>query len=319
LKDRLNLGFDVFYIQNEDLLMLKSLAPSSGFSNEISNVGALENKGFEFTLNAIPIKTRTINWDINFNISADKNKVTKLYEDMTEIYNLGGWTNNEIQREGNIFLGKSLNTIYVYQFDRIVQESDMDYVHSLQLGSRIIKPGDLLPKDRNGDHIINDLDRYIAGKSTPDFYGFFSTNLNYKNLGININTNFSVGAKRISSLYETLMSSYGNGGAHIDLLNRWSPEHTNTDIPRAYSEGGRFNLFETDWALQDASYLRLSEVTLYYNLPADWLRKIFISSLRVYVTGDNLALFSNYKGYDPDSGDWYPSSRKYVFGLNISF
>lgn len=318
-KDRINLLFDVFHIQNEDLLMMRSMASTSGYSNQISNVGALQNRGVELTLNAVPVQTRDFYWDINFNISADRNKVTKLFDNMTEIYNVGGWSNNEIQREGNIFLGESLNNIYVYKFDRIVQESDMDYVNSLQLGSRIVKPGDILPLDKNGDNIINDQDRYIVGKTTPDFYGGISTNFSYKGIGLLINTKYSKGAKKISYLYETLMSSNGNASAHADLVNRWTPENTNTIIPRAYSEGGRFNLSETDWAVQDASYFRISELTLYYNLPAKWLKTIYMEKIRVYFTGNNLALFSNYKGYDPDSGDWYPSSKQYVVGLNISF
>ncbi len=200
-----------------------------------------------------------------------------------------------------------------------MQESDMDYVNSLQLGSRIVKPGDILPLDKNGDNIINDQDRYIVGKTTPDFYGGISTNISYKGIGLLINTKYSKGAKKISYLYETLMSSNGNASAHADLVNRWTPENTNTIIPRAYSDSGRFNLSETDWAVQDASYFRISELTLYYNLPAKWLKTIYMEKIRVYFTGNNLALFSNYKGYDPDSGDWYPSSKQYVVGLNISF
>lgn len=319
LKNRIDFALDFFKINNEDLLMQRSTAPSSGYLNKIDNVGAMENKGVEFSFNASVIETKDFTWNLSFNIASDKNKITKLYGDVTEIYNLGGYSNNEIQREGNLFLGQPINTIYVYQFDRIVQESDMDYVNSLQMGSRIVKPGDMLPVDRDKNGIINDLDRYAFGKKDPDFYGGFATNLQYKNIALNIQTNFSKGAHRVSYLYETLMGGVGNSAAHKDMLNRWTPENTNTNIPRAYSDGGRYSMGELDWAIQDASFFRLSDLTLSYTLPKSILTKAKLDNFRVYVTGNNLVLFTPYKGYDPESGDWYPASRMYIVGVNMSF
>lgn len=319
LKNRIDFALDFFKINNEDLLMERSTAPTSGYLTKIDNVGTMQNKGVEFSLNASIIERKDFSWNCSFNIASDKNKVTKLYGDVTEIYNLGGYSNNEIQREGNLFVGQPINTIYVYEFDRIVQESDMDYVNSLQMGSRIVKPGDALPKDRDNNGIINDLDRYAFGKKDPDFYGGFSTNINYKGISLNIQTNFSKGAHRVSYLYETLMGSVGNSAAHKDLLNRWTPENTNTNIPRAYSDGGRFGLGEMDWAIQDASFFRLSDLTLSYTLPKNILSMVKFDNFRIYVTGNNLVLLTPYKGYDPESGDWYPSSRMYIVGVNMSF
>ncbi|HYX09489.1 MAG TPA: SusC/RagA family TonB-linked outer membrane protein, partial [Bacteroidales bacterium] len=319
IKDRINLSVDVFHINNEDLLMERSMASTSGYTSKLDNVGALENKGIEIALDAQAISNQNFKWNISLNLSADRNKITRLYENVTEIYNLGGYSNNEIQREGNLFLGEPLNTIYVYKFDRIAQESDMDYVNSLQLGSRIVKPGDILPLDRDKNGIINDQDRFVVGKRDPDYYGGISTNFSYKGLMLNVNATYSVGAKRISYLYETLMSSIGSSAAHKDLLNRWTPENTNTNIPRAYSDGGRFNLSDVDWAVQDASFFRLSEITLSYSLPKTWMKTAGLSNLRIYLTGNNLLTLTKYKGYDPESGDWYPSFKMYVVGINVSF
>lgn len=319
LKDRISMTFDLFNINNEDLLMERSTAPSSGYLTMISNVGALENKGVEFALNVNAINKKNLTWNFSFNIAADRNKITRLYDNMTEIYNLGGYSNNEIQREGNLFLGQPLNNIFVYKFDRIVQESDMAYVNTLQMGSRVVKPGDILPLDKDGNEIINDLDRMVVGKRDPDFYGGFTTYLSYRGLALNINTTYSKGAQRVSYLYETLMGSIGNSGAHTDLLNRWTPENTQTNIPRAFSDGGRFGLGETDWAVQDASFFRISELSLSFTLPGKWIRPLGMQNLRLYTTGQNLWTVTPYEGYDPDSGDWYPSSRSWIFGLNISF
>jgi TonB-dependent starch-binding outer membrane protein SusC len=317
--DRVNITIDWFHIVNEDLLMKRSTTPSSGYTSKLDNVGSLENKGIEFMIDVNAIDREELHWNLSFNLSADKNKITKLYDDVTEIYNLGGYSNNEIQREGNLFVGKPINNIYVYKFDRIVQESDMEYVNTLELGSRIVKPGDILPLDRDKNGIINDDDRFVVGKRDPDFYGGFSSNLNYKGLEFNIRATYSVGGHRISYLYESLMSSLGASAAHRDLLNRWTPANTNTNIPRAYSDGGRFSLSEVDWAVQNSSFLRLSEITLAYSLPQTILKTIRMENIRFYVTGNNMLTLTRYKGYDPESGDWYPSYRMFVVGANVSF
>ena len=167
--DRLSFILDLFHIDNEDLLMTISKSPSSGYLDQLANVGTLRNRGIEFSINATPIRTKDWNWNIGFNISADRNKIIKLDGQAQEIYKLGGMSNNEIQTEGNLFVGESLNTIYMYLFDRIIQESDMDYVNSLELGSRTAQPGDILPLDRDHNGIINDKDRTVVGVKDPKF------------------------------------------------------------------------------------------------------------------------------------------------------
>lgn len=317
--NRVSFALDYFNIKNEDLLMEISKPASTGYLKEISNVGAMKNEGVEFSLNVTPVQTKDFTWDVSFNIASSHNKVTRLDGKMKEKYKLGGWSNNEIQREGNLFVGESINNIYVYKFDRIVQESDMDYVNSLDLGGRIVKPGDILPLDANHDNIINDKDRRVVGKKDPDFYGGLQTTLSYKGFSLNVVATYSVGAKRNSYLYETLMNSTGLDGTHKDMLNRWTPTNTNTDIPRAYSESGRFGIGEVDWAVQDASFFRLSAVTLSYTFPRAWMKQVYAENLRLYVTGNNLVTATKYKGFDPESGDWYPSSRMWVVGVNLSF
>lgn len=319
LNNRVSFNLDYFHIVNDDLLMEISQAGSLGYTKMIANVGAMKNEGVEFSLNVNPVNTKNFNWDITFNIASDRNEVTRLDGLTSEIYKLGGYTNNEIQREGNLFVGESINNIYVYKFDKIAQESDMEYVNSLDLGSRIVKPGDLLPVDRDKNGIINDNDRYVVGKKDPDFYGGLQTNLSYKGFSLNVVATYSVGAKRLSYLYETLMGTNGTTAAHKDMLNRWTPENTNTTIPRAYNGGGRFSMGELDWSVQDASFFRLAAVTLSYNFPRQWMQKIYMDGLRLYVTGNNLITATKYKGYDPESGDWYPSSKMFVVGLNLSF
>lgn len=317
--DRLSFTLDLFHIDNEDLLMTISKSPSSGYLDQLANVGTLRNRGIEFSINATPIRTKDWNWNIGFNISADRNKIIKLDGQAQEIYKLGGMSNNEIQTEGNLFVGESLNTIYMYLFDRIIQESDMDYVNSLELGSRTAQPGDILPLDRDHNGIINDKDRTVVGVKDPKFYGGIHTTVSWKGLELTLVGNYSYGAKKTSFLYNSLVTSDGRSVAHKDILNRWTPENTNTLIPRAYHAFSGFGYGSTSLCLQDASFFRLSSATLAYTFPRKLINKIYLDNLRIYFTGSNLFTATKYKGFDPETGDWYPNMRMYVVGLNISF
>ena len=317
--DRLSFTLDLFHIDNEDLLMTISKSPSSGYLDQLANVGTLRNRGIEFSINATPIRTKDWNWNIGFNISADRNKIIKLDGQAQEIYKLGGMSNNEIQTEGNLFVGESLNTIYMYLFDRIIQESDIDYVNSLELGSRTAQPGDILPLDRDHNGIINDKDRTVVGVKDPKFYGGIHTTVSWKGLELTLVGNYSYGAKKTSFLYNSLVTSDGRSAAHKDILNRWTPENTNTLIPRAYHAFSGFGYGSTSLCLQDASFFRLSSATLAYTFPRKLINKIYLDNLRIYFTGSNLFTATKYRGFDPETGDWYPNTRMYVVGLNISF
>ena len=316
--DRLSFTLDLFHIDNEDLLMTISKSPSSGYLDQLANVGTLRNRGIEFSINATPIRTKDWNWNIGFNISADRNKIIKLDGQAQEIYKLGGMS-NEIQTEGNLFVGESLNTIYMYLFDRIIQESDMDYVNSLELGSRTAQPGDILPLDRDHNGIINDKDRTVVGVKDPKFYGGIHTTVSWKGLELTLVGNYSYGAKKTSFLYNSLVTSDGRSAAHKDILNRGTPENTNTLIPRAYHAFSGFGYGSTSLCLQDASFFRLSSATLAYTFHRKLINKIYLDNLRIYFTGSNLFTATKYKGFDPETGDWYPNTRMYVVGLNISF
>ena len=316
--NRLSINANYFNTENDNLLVLRSITSISGYAQRLENVGSMRNKGIEFTINGSLIRNEDFTWDVSANISSAKNKITKLYGDVTEIYNTGGFTGNEIQATGNYFLGQSINSVYTYQFDKIMQESDIDAVSQLDLGGRTARPGDVLIKDRNGDGKINDNDRYVVGNVDPDYYGGFSTNFTYKGIGLNAVFAYSIGGRRISNIYSGFINSNGTSAAHTDLLDRWTPQNTNTDIPRAYSEGGRFSLNETDRALQNASFLRLNALSLSYNLPGDIAKRVYMSGVKVYVTGSNLFTATKYKGYDPETGDSYPNSRMLVMGVNVS-
>ncbi len=322
--DRLTVTAEYFDIVNSNLLMRRSLSTLTGYREAIVNIGEMTNRGVELSVNANIIRKNDFNWDLSANISADKNTVTQLYGNVDAIYNFGGFTGTDIQRQGNFFLGESLNSIYMWEFDRIIQESDMDYVNSLTLPGKVLQPGDILPKDQQapgepGHGVIDENDRVIVGKTDPKFYGGFSSNIAFRGLSLNAVFVYSYGAKAVSGYYESLMSGTGYGPAHKDMLNRWTPTNTSTNIPRAtYDNPSRFSSGETSWGIQDGSFLRLATLSLAYNVPRNVFANTGLSGLRFYVSGNNLFNITNYKGYDPEYGDGFPSARMFVFGANIS-
>lgn len=323
-KSRLLLTADFFDINNDNLLLDRTLANTSGFNKQWDNIGRVNNKGMEFSVTGEVVQKKDWNWTVSGNISFDKNKVTKLYGNATEIYNIN---ENVIQRENNIFLGKSLHTVYTYVSGGIAQESNRKEWDGINYNGKTVNPGDLFAKDISGpngvpDKVVDQYDRTVVAKTDPKFYGGFSTNLNYKAFGLNAMFTYSYGAKKISSYYEGLINSTGESMATVDLLNRWTPTNTNTDVPRviANTSYNRYAPSELDYSLQNASFLRLSAMTLSYTLPGKTLSNWKLNNLRFYVTGSNLFCITKYKGMDPETGDYgYPPVKSYVFGLNVGF
>lgn len=324
LKSRLNVTADFFYINNDNLLLDRSLAITSGYSKRWANIGRVNNKGMEISVSADVIQKKDFNWNVSGNISFDKNTVKNLYGNITSIYNTN---ENVIQREGNIFLGESIHTIYTLRSGGIAQEWNRKDWEGLNYNGKTVAIGDLFARDVSGpdgkpDGIVNQYDLTIVGKSDPKFYGGFSTNLAYKAFALNALFTYSYGAKKISNYYESLLNSNGESMATTDLLNRWTPQNTNTNIPRVITNTSynRYNPSDLDFAIQDASFLRLAAVTLSYNLPEKVLSAWKFNNVRLYVTGSNLFCITKYKGMDPETGDWgYPPVKQYVFGLNVGF
>jgi len=323
-QSRLSVTADAFYINNDNLLLNRSLAATTGYNQQWENIGRINNQGFEVSLNGQVIQSKDWNWNLAGNISFTKNTVKKLYGGATEIYNL---YENNIQREGNIFLGQSLHTIYTFVSGGIAQDDNRSEWEGINYNGKTVSQGDLFARDVSGpngvkDGVVNQYDRVVVGKTDPKYFGGFSTDLGYKNLSLNAVFVYSVGGKKISSYYEGLINSYGESMASTDLLDRWTPQNTNTNIPRviANTSYNRYNPTDLDYTIQNASYLRLSALTLSYNFAEKLMTRLKVNRLRVYFTGSNLFLITKYKGIDPETGDYgYPPVRSFVMGLNFGF
>ncbi|MDR0574073.1 MAG: TonB-dependent receptor [Tannerella sp.] len=321
--NRIRVSADAFLLTNKNLLMTRTLPRTSGFSEAIENVGTIENKGIEFTVDAKIIHTRDWDWNVSANFSADKNKVTQLYDNVNAIYKYDDY--GSLTKTDNLFLDQPRNVIYILKTGGIAQQNDMSRLNQTDWNGRNVNPGDLYPQDINNDNKITDLDdRVIIGSADPKFYGGFSTELIYNDLSLNAVFNYSYGAKKLSYMYESLITSVGRGPASIDLLDRWSPENTGAKNPRPIlnEPGVNYNAYSAsnlDHSVQDGSFLRLSTLTLAYTLPRQWTNTLKANNLRIYTTASNVFCLTPYKGYDPETGDWYPPTRMFTFGVNLTF
>lgn len=322
LNNRLSATAEAFYINNDNLLLDRGLALTTGYSHQLQNIGRVNNKGIELSLSGQIIKNSDWNWTVAGNISFAKNAVKQLYGNATVIYSSSGDS-----RENNLFVGQPLHSIYTLRSGGIAQESNRSEWQGLNYNGKTVGLGDLFALDVSGpngvkDGIVNQYDRVIVGKEDPKYYGGFSTNLTYKGLDLNAVFVYSHGAKKISSYYEGLINSVGSSMASVDLLNRWTPTNTDTNIPKVIDNTSynRFAPSDLDYAVQDASYLRLSALTLGYNLSQKLLDSWHASRVRIYATGSNLFLITKYKGLDPETGDYgYPPVRTFVVGVNFGF
>jgi len=318
-KGRIFTSFDYYVKTNKDLLLSVPVPTASGFSSAVTNIGKVENRGWELELTTRNLQGGAFTWTTNFNISHNTNEVKQLGPDNSPI--LGG----SFDIEHNILqVGQPLYSLYVVQQDGILSQEDINNGAALY-GNQM--EGDPKYVDANGDGVISPADRVISGHPNPDYvYGMTNT-FTYKGFDLTVLVQGQTGGK-IYSTFGRAIDRTGQGyqDNHLGFIrDRWrSPENPGNGIEgKAYSTFGRIK--NTDW-LYSSDYWRIRNITLGYDLGSVIDTNLF-SGLRIYVTAENW--FGNdkyYGGFNPEAvnsnGDDYgafPLSKSIVTGLNFTF
>lgn len=359
-KGRLQFSTEYYIKTTKDLLYERPLANETGFTTVTTNVGSIENRGLEFIVSGTPVATKNFNWDISGNISFERGKIVELadgvpfiagskwyVEEGGPIGNFFGWKNLGVYQwnESNAYTqnwekltvvldkdGKPLyeNGTPVYTFKG---SPYTDKVYSLYDPAGKFRGGDTEWQNMNGDSLINDADRHVTGNYQPDFYLGFVNNFRYKQWGLSVLINASIGGVIYNTLqYNANYPSNTGAGSPQVVKNSWRrpgdiatmpyyPQRTN----RGSLKAGGNSLY-----LEDRSFIRLSSIRLTYTLKPTWANKVFAKGITAFIFGQNLLTYTNYSGYDPefsagsvltpgeDSGK-YPKRRELGVGLNVNF
>lgn len=334
LKDRITLSADVYNKKTNGLLSRLPLPASSGFLNYQTNVGSMENKGLELDLQTINIKNKDFSWTTSFNISFNRNKILSLANNNAPyIAGFGSWV--EVGSPVGSFRGYKVAGIFQNQAE--IDQLNAAAKAKTGSGTALYQvaqtaPGDLKFADLNGDGIITSADQQILGSALPKFTGGFNNSLRYKMFDLSVLWQFNYGNKILNyarTLTEGMNSTFGQIST---VLDRWTPQHTNTDMPRAVYGDPNSNARISDRFIEDGSYLRLKSLNVGYSLPADLAARIHVRKLRVFAAAQNLVTITKYKGYDPEVNTFNsdpvtagtdflttPQARTFTFGVNVGF
>lgn len=342
--DTKNIGFDLgmfnnrltgninyYFNKTEDLLITKALPPSAGLANPILNVGVMSNHGFELELNWSD-KANKLLYNIGLNLSTINNKVVSLSDENQILYGEGlkfGTEHFPTQTR----VGKPIGSFYLYKTDGIFQSMDEVNAHVNDKGELLqpdAKPGDIRFVDTDKNGVINEEDKVYCGSGMPKLEANINLSFEYNNFDLSAIISSSVGRKIYNGnryLYEG-MNSVSN--FLKSTLNAWTPDNTDTDVPRAVYQDPNNNTRESDRFLENGDFIRLRQIQLGYTFPKNLISKIYVDKLRFYVSCDNLFTITNYSGVDPEFSRSsvlnngidkliYPFTRSFTVGAQLTF
>jgi TonB-linked SusC/RagA family outer membrane protein len=308
---RLNIATDVYYKKTSDLLLSVPVETTTGFTSMLKNVGNVTNQGIEFEAKGVIIASKDFNWNLSANIAKNTNKVTNV--DLESGYIIQG---NTIIQEG-----AALGSFYGVVFDGVVQSGED--ITKIPIPSRKvdIEPGDIKYADQNNNgEVDQDDDRIILGSRQPDFIYGFSTTVQYKSFGLFAAFQGSQGNELYNALRAKLEAPDVSYNSTTALLDRWTPSNPSNKVPKATTTPASW--LDSRY-IEDASFLRLKNITLSYILPIK-IAKAPTTKFKVFATAQNLLTITKYTGYDPEIASGtdsaaYPTAKTYSVGINISF
>ncbi|WP_184542070.1 SusC/RagA family TonB-linked outer membrane protein [Mucilaginibacter sp. FT3.2] len=334
--DRIILEADYYNKQTHDLLLNRSIAPSTGFITQFGNAGKVENKGWEFSLQTVNVSSKGFKWNSTFTFAYNKNKVLSLGANNSDIY-VGSIKPDgaaDFETPFIIRVGQPIGAIYGYVYQGIVQQND-PVLKTTQPNSA---PGDPKYADLNGDGIVNALDRKVLGTGVPKMFFGFTNNITYKNFQLDIVTQGQAGGKLLNVQKEDMLNPISQGNTLKQVItDTWSPTNTSGTIPANGFYGTPHGGWVNSRFVESSNYIRIKNITLGYNFPPTLLKSIGVAQLNIYLNAQNLFTFTKYTGLDPEVGNLidnsqqnqnagrgidfnaYPVNKMFLVGLRVTF
>lgn len=297
LRGRLNVVVEYYDALTTDLFLNKPLSLTTGYQNISSNLGELQNRGVEFSVNADIVKTGNFSWNVNANFTYNQNRIKKLFKGQDEI--ISGLV---ITRPG-----ETMNSIYVVRYAGVNPDNGN---------------AQYLTKEGNLTEVYNPDDRVIVGSYETPYFGGFGTSVKYKGIELSGLFTYVMG----NQIYNNDRNNVENpaylwDNLSADLLTEWRTPGQKTNIPRP---GNAYRSATTRF-VEDGDFLRLRNVVLSYSLPQNILSNARLNSVRVFAQGQNLLTFTKFRGFDPEistgvnTGAQYPALKTVTFGINVGF
>ena len=365
---RLNLAVDWYNNESSNLLIENKIPTSTGYGTQFQNIGSIRNRGVEIVLNTTNVRTQDFTWTTDFNMAFNRSTVLDLYGNDDQNNFIQDY---ESRMGYKIEVGKPLGQYYGLIYDGFYTTKDFtqnadgtytlnDNVPYLKGSNRAnVKVGDVKYKavkgdvDASGKPVYSVDDRTVIGNAQPDFTGGMNNTFRYKGFDLNVfmtysygNEVFNMSTQRFIGPYMANQNTLSKMGNRITLIDPVTGKET-TDLirlaelnPQQFSGSALWNISgnnktaisdHSSYYLEDASFLRLSTITLGYTLPKALVQKARISNARVYCTLNNIYTFTDYSGYDPEvsaknsaltpgiDNSSYPRSKSWVLGVNLTF
>lgn len=300
LDNRISGGIEYYNRMTTDMLFPTPVAPSQGYSSLYKNVGDMNNYGVEGDFHFVLVDTKDVQWDLNLNASYLKNTVVSLADNVkdSKAYDANGNIHDGFTSDSFFVAeGSSMYTWYTYDFAGI----DPTTGKSLWWTNTLDEQGKVTGREKTDDY--SKATKYLTGSTTlAPLFGGFGTSVRAYGVDFSINFTYQVGGKQYDGTYATFMysptSSQTGFNYHKDLLSAWTAENPSSSIPR-FQYGDSYSNATSTRFLTSASYLNLQNINLGYTLPEKFTRKFLVSSLRIYVSAENLYYWSARKGFDP--------------------
>ena len=313
-RGRLSGSIEYFYRRTSDMLAFFALPASSGWSGYYDNIGNMQNMGVEVELDGTPIRTKDFEWGLNVNFTAYKNKITSIADENKTTVVEG----SEGYQSGMNYYGEGLPlyTFYMPKYAGVNEKGQ-------SLFYKTDADGNITTTTTPGDATY-----YLCGTALPWAYGGFGTRFSYKGFDLSVDFNYQLGGQIYDSDYAGMMGITGTGrgnAIHADLLNSWTPENPNSNIPQLIIDDPSATT-TSDRFLIGASYLSLQNLNFGYTFPTKLTSKIGVGKLRLYLTATNLWLWSKRQGLDPRqsitggaSTAYYSAMRTISGGITVTF